>query len=349
MQKLKKLIIKLIETTQRIVRPLFIGSPTLSRLYYLLFDRAFGYEQQAILKAKIQYEKHQGIQDNSSALLRRNIHRLEKGLIMRPRKKVFALDYIEETVSVYLRAVSLAHFERSDLIWAHSVLCQFFAVCDVEHPIIKASFAAFKAVDFDGESSSVPYSSSERAAHEISPKQFKALCKTRRSVRWFEQREVERELLIEALSMATEAPSACNRQAFEFMWIDDEATKQQAVKLPGGTAGFASQIPCLLAVVGDLSAYPFERDRHVIYIDASLASMQFMLACETLGLSTCALNWPELHTLDKRAAKLLNLPQHKRIVMFIAVGYALEEGGIPFSNKKSPEKLLTHPDLNKHD
>ncbi|WP_462164602.1 nitroreductase family protein [Pseudoalteromonas xiamenensis] len=347
MQKLKTLIIKVIEATQRAVRPFFIATPSLSRLYYLLFDRAFGYEQQAILKAIIQYEARLGMQDCSSSLLRRNIHRLEKGLIMRPRRDIFALDYIEETVLVYSRSVDVGKYEHSDLAWAYSVLQEFFSVTDLEHPIINASFNTFRAVNFKCEGMSIPYASSKRTKHDVSAKQFKALCKSRRSVRWFEQKKVDKSLLIEALTIATEAPSACNRQAFEFMWIEDEETKQEAVKLPGGTAGFASQIPCLLAVVGDLSAYPFERDRHVIYIDASLASMQFMLACETLGLSTCALNWPELHKLDKRAATLLNLPQHKRIIMFIAVGYALADGGIPFSNKKTAEALLKHVESKK--
>jgi hypothetical protein len=48
-----------------------------------------------------------------------------------------------------------------------------------------------------------------------------------------------------------------------------------------GTAGFSNNIPALIAVVGDLSAYPAERDRHVIYIDGGLATMQLMLAFET--------------------------------------------------------------------
>ncbi|NLR13908.1 nitroreductase family protein [Pseudoalteromonas peptidolytica] len=341
MQKLKKHIINIIEFTRGAVRPFFVAVPTLSRLYYLLFDRAFGYEQQAILKAKIQYQKHQGIQKSASALLRRNIHRLEKGLIMRPRKPVFALDYIAETVSVYQRATQVDNLEQTDLKWAHSVLKQYFDVCDTSHPIVKSSYLTFQTIEFEGDCSATPYSSSQRVKHDVSYEQLKALATSRRSVRWFEQKTVDRSLLIDALTIATQAPSACNRQAYEFMWIDDEQIKQKAASLPGGTAGFATQIPCLLAVVGDLSAYPFERDRHVIYIDASLASMQFMLACETLGLSTCALNWPELHKLDERAARLLNLPQHKRIVMFIAVGYALADGGIPFSNKKSAEVLLT--------
>ena len=39
-------------------------------------------------------------------LLRRNVHRLEKGLLMRPRRPVFGLKYIEELVNAYERLVS---------------------------------------------------------------------------------------------------------------------------------------------------------------------------------------------------------------------------------------------------
>ncbi|NOU51817.1 nitroreductase family protein [Pseudoalteromonas sp. JBTF-M23] len=343
MVRLKKFILVAIELFQTLLRPYFAQTALLSRLYYFLFDRSFGYEQQAILKAKLQYANGKGIQQSSSSLLRRNIHRLEKGLIMRPRRAIFALDYIKETVDVFSLAVKKANIEHSDLVWANSILKRYFEVCDQAHPIVGASFEQYRQIEHAFDCQSLPYKSTDKVQHDINIEQLISLCKSRRSVRWFESREVPKEMILQALRAATEAPSACNRQAYEFMLIEDEQVKRQAANLPGGTAGFSEQIPALLAVVGDLSAYPFERDRHVIYIDSSLASMQFMLACETLGLSTCALNWPELHKLDQRAANLLELPQYKRIVMFIAVGYALEEGEIPFSNKKSPQALLTYP------
>jgi len=68
--------------------------------------------------------------------------------------------------------------------------------------------------------------------------------------------------------------------------------------------------------------------------------MQFMLALETLDLASCPINWPELHTLDKRVSKLLGLPEYKRVVMFIAVGYPDDSGYIAYSEKKLPEDVI---------
>ena len=60
----------------------------------------------------------------------------------------------------------------------------------------------------------------------------------------------------------------------------------------------------IVQVVGNLAAYPLERDRHLIYIDSALASMQLMLAAETLGLSTCPINWPDVDFAEQNIQQL---------------------------------------------
>ena len=93
-------------------------------------------------------------------------------------------------------------------------------------------------------------------------------------------------------------------------------------------------------MVGDLSAYPGERDRHLIYIDGSLAAMQLMLAFETLGLSTCSINWPDVEAAEQKLEKLLDLKPYERPIMLLSVGYAQDKGGIPYSQKKDAQVLI---------
>jgi nitroreductase len=107
-----------------------------------------------------------------------------------------------------------------------------------------------------------------------------------------------------------------------------------------GTTGYAGNIPALVVLVGDWSCYPEERDRHVPYIDASLAAMQFMLALETLGLASCPINWPDIEPLERRMDRELGLPPHLRPVMLIALGYPDPTGGVPYSAKKGAGLLL---------
>ena len=171
------------------------------------------------------------------------------------------------------------------------------------------------------------------------------LCKQRRSVRWYQEKKVPMESIEQALAVATQAPSACNRQPFSFFVFNEPEEAQKIGKIPMGTVGFSHNFQCTVVVVGELSAYPHERDRHVIYIDASLASMQFMLALETLGLSSCVINWPDEEFCEKEMTKTLKLNFDQRPIMLISVGYAQQTGKIPFSQKKSPNQLIKEVSL----
>lgn len=321
--------------------PLCSSSGFLASFYFTFCSRDFFFEHQAILKARVAYKKNKGMQSSSSALLRRNIHRLEKGLIMRPRRNIFALDYLPETINTYERATLQQGFSESELQWAKDILTEYFTVVDKHHPVIASSYAQFRAIHEQLlVTHKKPYQQADKVKHNISYEQLTCLVQARRSTRWFNSQTVEQEKIEQAVNIALQAPSACNRQPYEFYVIQNQPLLSKLANLPGGTTGFADNIPCLIAVVGDLSYYPESRDRHVIYIDGSLASMQFMLALETLGLGSCPINWPELYMLDKKVTKLLNLPHYKRVVMFIAVGYPDKQGQIAYSDKKRAQDTI---------
>jgi nitroreductase len=166
------------------------------------------------------------------------------------------------------------------------------------------------------------------------------LCRQRKSVRWFRPVPVPRNLVEDAMSAALLAPSACNRQPFQFRYLDDPNDAARAAAVAMGTSGYSHQIPALVVLLGDFSCFPSARDRHVPYIDASLAAMQFMLALEALGLSSCAINWPDIGARERRMRTLLGLPPHLRPVMLIALGFADPEGGVPHSAKKPVKSVL---------
>ena len=109
--------------------------------------------------------------------------------------------------------------------------------------------------------------------------------------------------------------------------------------IPGGASGFTDGMPVVVAVVGSLGAFFSERDRHLIYIDGSLAAMSFMLALETLGLSSCALNTPGDEVIEQRLGRELQLSSYERPIMLIAVGYPDPSGLVPRSQKKPLDQL----------
>ncbi|MFT4929176.1 MAG: nitroreductase [Phenylobacterium sp.] len=340
----------------------------LSSFYYCFFSRHFAREHQSVLQGRLTYLSSQGKQTQTNiptnTLLRRNIHRIEKGLIMQPRKAVFALNYIADTVAAYGVASSNVDHDDQELKWARDVLSAYFTAVqrDLLPTGLLLTFEAAKQADpavqqsaeqsekqskeqskeQNEEQDSIPYDFASKPQAQVSADDFLTLCTQRRSVRWFEQKAVPRDLLEQAVTMASLAPSACNRQPYQFYIADDDVLSQQLINTPGGTKGFGHNVPCTIVVTADLANYASERDRHLIYIDSTLASMQLMLALETLGLSSCPINWPDIEAKEQQMQRLLGLSASQRPVMLIAVGYGLAEGKIPFSHKKSAKQLIRY-------
>ncbi len=141
------------------------------------------------------------------------------------------------------------------------------------------------------------------------------------------------------MQVALLAPSVCNRQPFEFRIFDDRALVKKVIEIPFGLAGYGHNVPVVAVVVGQQRHFFDERDRHLIYIDSSLAVMGFLLALETLGLSSCCVNWPDIESQEKEMASLLGLSPDERPVMLLAIGYPDLDGMVANSTKKSLSQL----------
>jgi nitroreductase len=334
-------IVRLVGFMDRMIPPFFKNSQFLASIYYAFFSFKFGREHKAILAGKAAYQKSLKNIGDSSILLRRNTHRLEKGLIMKPRREIFAEDFIVETVKVYDLATSIDSLNPNELKWVTDVLSEYFNVVKDTEIIANARALFNKCLKgIEQEKSFIPYSFDSLPKNPIEFEDLHKLFIKRRSVRWYQNKTVPAELIEKAVNIATLAPSACNRQPYNFHVSHSKEKVLEIAKCAGGTPGWAENIPCIIVIVGDLSAYPSERDRHLIYIDGSLAAMQLMLAFETLGLSSCAINWPDIESAEGKMEKLLSLMPYERPIMLLSVGYAEAKGGIPYSQKKNAQVLI---------
>lgn len=321
--------------------------------YHFLISRSFDREIFAFTNAVHTYHRNMNEVHSSNVIIRRNIHRLEKGLLMENRRSLFALDYIEETVETYalvLQKSEAVDLELGEIHWAYDVLSEYFAVTDDTHPLIhklKEKFENLPGPKPINKSSEFKPYERKKLANLKTPtyEEFLNLSLKRRSVRWFQDKKVPHYEVDKALQAAALAPSACNRQPFRYRIFDDPQLTKEIANIPFGTAGYADNIPMIIVVVGDLSDFFSSRDRHTMYIDASLSVMSFMYALETLGLSSVAINWPDFGLLENKLKKKLNLKAYERPIVLLAVGYAKDEGKIAFSQKKPLEQLRSYNDL----
>ena len=309
---------------------------------HFLFINDFRLEQKGVLSGINRFNDELYKPQSSKFQLRRDIHRLEKGLIMKKRRDIFGLEYIDEAVNLYNVAYeNKDEFDFNELKWAHDVLEQYFNIVSKNGKLnnLYNSFCEHRILNGNSASKYVPVIRSKFTDPIPNYENLLNLAKKRRSVRWYKQEKVPHDLIDKAIEVALLAPSACNRQPFEFRVFDDYELIQKLGNIPMGTKGFVENFPCLIVVVGKLNAYFDARDRHLIYIDAALAAMSFILALETLGLSSCVINWPSIESKDVEIKKLLNLNEDEKVTFLISLGYADPDGFIPYSAKKTLNQI----------
>jgi len=147
---------------------------------------------------------------------------------------------------------------------------------------------------------------------------FFSIIKNRRSVRVFQEKEVERDLIKKAIEMAAWAPSACDIQGWKFIVVDDKNKKQQIVDL-GGSINIRSAPAGILVLYDNRS----KDTEYADYIQSASAAIQnLLLTVHYLGLGACWI----CHLPPKRQLrKLFKIPGYLSPIAYIIVGYKKNE------------------------
>lgn len=150
------------------------------------------------------------------------------------------------------------------------------------------------------------------------------LLKSRRSIRKFQSKEVEKEKIDTILNSALLAPSSRSRRPWEFIAVTNkEILKKLSISREHGSA-FIEDAPLGIVVIAD----PLSCD--VWIEDASIASIIIQLSAQSLGLGSCWIQVRErFHSEDVKAEdyikEILGIPAKYSVECMIAIGYPAEE------------------------
>ena len=154
-----------------------------------------------------------------------------------------------------------------------------------------------------------------------------ALIKTRRSIRKYLDKKVERQKILQCIEAARLAPSADNVQPWRFIVIDETELKNRFVKqafsgiyLP---SRFAAKAPVIIVILAKLDIITNRIGKqiqgiHYYFIDIGIAGEHLALQAHELGLGTCWIGWFS----PKKTRKILNIPKNYKIVSLMSLGYS---------------------------
>ncbi len=158
--------------------------------------------------------------------------------------------------------------------------------------------------------------------------ELKEAIKTRRSVRNFSNKKIEKEILEKIIEAGMWAPSHCNTQGWKFIFVDDQSIKNKI--FDSGGSHVVKNAPSGVLVLYNKSKTDNLEFRD--YIQSSSAAIQNMLlTSHDLGLGACWI----CHLPNKDALKkIFNIKKPYEPIAYIALGYPNQNSReIPRKNK----------------
>lgn len=147
---------------------------------------------------------------------------------------------------------------------------------------------------------------------------------TRRSIRAYDSsRRATKEQITDLLDAAMHAPSAMNKQPWEFIAVTDPGRIAGIMKIHPYCESLADAGTAII-VCGDLDAQLKSPDGGYYQFDCSAAAQNILLRAKEIGLDTC---WCGIAPEKERIsafAKFFGLPKNIEPMALIIVGYGAE-------------------------
>jgi nitroreductase len=321
------------------------GKQELKRVVMLRF---FAYDIAHTYRAMFWPEGHDHPTTLSAELLFQ-YHKLEKGLVMPGRHRMFGRDPALATLKLAQRWIESGH-PRNDPVFVGALE----TLAAYRRRLLEFQLDPTGAVlgRVSGFLSNVEERDSQLQTPRMLPLpegdgqtfgSFAELALARRSVREFLPEPVGLELIEKAVASAQLAPSACNRQPCHVFLYSDPERKRELLSYQNGNRGFGHMAPHVAIITADEQCFFDASERHQPYIDGGLFSMSLVLALRDLGIASCCLNWCVPPANDKAVHRLFAIPESHRIIMLMAIGREPAQCMVPRSPRRRIANVLHLP------
>ena len=173
-------------------------------------------------------------------------------------------------------------------------------------------------------------SENKKTQTELTPLQ--QIIHSRRSIRRFLDKPVEREKIKTCLESARRAPSADNVQPWRFLVVDDPDIKNDFARAAFSglysQSKWAFEAPVLIIILSRPSVVAHQIGQKLQKIDfqaldLGIAGEHLVLQAEELGLGTCWMGWFD----PQKARRFFKIPRKYKIVSLLAMGYYEKKPG----------------------
>jgi nitroreductase len=284
------------------------------------------------------YTVKRNSKENLAELMVAN-HVLEKGITMPGRNLGFGYEKVRSIISKcreYIKIYSPNHIEIQTTI---DILQQYYDLHIENHfelpgDIIAGIIEVQKSKLYN---TKLCYEIT-KSEYFASTDNFKDFALSRHSVRWYSDKNIDDEDIINAIQLAQTAPSACNRQEIRVYIISAEDKKKAVLELQNGNRGFGHLANRILLITTDMGFWKC-KNRTSAFLDAGIFTMNLLYALHYYKICACTLNAHLSIKTKKKLRNIVNFSKSEIPVVFITIGNAPEKFMVTGSQRVEREAI----------
>lgn len=168
-------------------------------------------------------------------------------------------------------------------------------------------------------------------------KDFKVFSASRHSVRDFSSDPVDLATIKQAINLAQNTPSACNRQSWKIKIISQDENKSILERNQNGNKGFGNNINSYILVTTDSRYFAKPREKNQPYIDGGMFAMNLLYCLHYYGIATIPLSASLTPNQESKIRQTLDISDAENLILFIGVGNYIEHFKVPKSGRRQAD------------
>lgn len=168
---------------------------------------------------------------------------------------------------------------------------------------------------------------------------FDKFSESRFSIRSFEKGLNESQIK-NAIALAQNTPSSCNRQATRIHLVRDEEIKQKVLNLHKGNRGFGHLSDSIILVTAEVGGYASAIERNAAFIDGGMYGMNLLYALHFHKIGACVLNSNFTTQTANELRKICKIPKSEVFVMLILIGRVPESLSVALSKREEISSVM---------
>lgn len=163
---------------------------------------------------------------------------------------------------------------------------------------------------------------------------FYTFSNSRHSIRDYSSEPVKHEDIKKSIKLASNAPSACNRQPWKIRVVEDKDLKKKLQLNQNGNRGFGDYIDKFIIITSDVQYYDIMRERKQSEIDGGMFAMNLLYAFHYYNIASIPLSASLHMKQENNLRKIFNIKDSENFIMFIGIGKMKDEFKIAKSSRR---------------